>query len=291
MGVNRVLKRKWEQASSDTGEANCELFDISAELSKQLQRTVKMGSIFKVTKMSMTIDDGENHPINPDPSVAQIKGRIRFFQPTYGRIQAIKQARKTLVSHMTSEGIDYRKNKFWDFRFTPRAYSNYRNLDIHNIATLNGNDALALVQNGGQGTEIFTSYNSSVQPSEQVTSADFSTGLETRLDNSAGSTDFVLHEGTIHEGNWRLAYTGFEEMSIELLWDVQAGVYTWEYDPSPQQYLSILAGLVEFVIDEEYVAPSPNNLEFHWNIECSGWKSIYSPRKRKSRGRKRKSKK
>ncbi len=198
-------------------------------------------------------------------------------------------------------GINVHGNRHYDCRFPLGLTTQYVNgAEFLNQATIDGTNMLTLDTTAASVTdEVFTVYNSNIQP-DQTATVDFSAGFG--LPGSGTSTDFVLNEGEYYEGS--LVHNAeLEKESIPFLLSYGIDTTTntttavdMEWRPDPALYLAVLTGQFEVTIKS-----SPLNLSDYvidMAIHVSGWKSILgsgkkrrSSKKAKSNGPKRSSKK
>ena len=143
---------------------------------------------------------------------------MRYFQPTKGRCNALRDAYQMLRTQAKLQGVDLSANKLFDFRVLPRAKSNYlannsTDYEIYNTTTLDGVNELTMIEAADSGSEVFTQYNQGVVPTETVVSgSDFNSGLKTQLGTIVTQTDFVTNEGLIQSGNSLIADVKMEEI-------------------------------------------------------------------------------
>ena len=301
LGQIHTTAFNYEVSTGSTGTNSAFLCDGSAALSTQFNRNIRMMSIYKLVGADLVVQmpDGAA-PIGSTSDRMIVKGRMRYFQPTKGRCQALRDAYQQFRTMAKAQGVDPGKNKLFDFRIIPRPLSEYPvNLfaidnNIKNNSTLDGSSELCMT-GGATGVSVFDSYNEGVNPVDTlVTSADFASGLDTW--QSGTQTDFVLNEGTIQSGNPNIADLDMEEIPFELAYDSTARrVHTLNWRPDPALYLGILGGFVEIVLDEITADGSGTLVEgvemdiaLHW----AGWKSIVSrPKKNRRSSKKMTSKK
>jgi hypothetical protein len=273
------------------GESNAFLCDNSAKLSTQFNRNIRMMSTYKWVGADLVVQVPED--VNPTGNSDRVilKGRMRYFAPTKGRCQALRDAYQQLRAQAKIQGVDLSKNRQFDFRVTPRALSNYpcnvddgalpaptpNNEDIFNTSTLDGSTGLVMVE-GAAGVSVFEQYNTGVRPTDNTVA--YNSGLTTQAQSGVVQTDFVLNEGLIQSGNPNIADVEFEEIPFELSFDLTARrVYTLQWRPDPALYVSVLGGFVEIVIDEVEAAGATgglalNGIEMDISMHWAGWKSI-----------------
>lgn len=281
LGQIHTTAFNYEIPSTQIGITNAFLCDGSAALSKQFNRNIRMMSIYKLVGADLVVQVPDNI-IFGDSDRMIVKGRMRYFQPTKGRCQALRDSYQQFRSMAKAQGVNPSKNKLFDFRVVPRPLSNYPNNalfasnNILNTSTLDGTSELVMT-GGPTGVSVYDSYNEGVNPTDAtVTSGDFASGLDTW--QSGTQTDFVLNEGTIQSGNANIADLEMEEIPFELAYDTTARrVHTLNWRPDPALYIGILGGFVEIVLDEITADGSSTVVEgvemdvaLHW----AGWKSI-----------------
>lgn len=277
------------------GKSNAFLCDNSAALSKQFNRNIRMMQSFKWVGADLVVQLPELAVIGDDSTEVVVKGRMRYFAPTKGRCQALRDAYMQLRKQAQLQGVDLSKNRQFDFRVLPRPLDQYpantttgvptqpvNEYPILNTTTLNGTEELCMVE-GTSDVSVFETYNSGVRPNE--TNVAFSSGLQTQAQSGFVQTDFVINEGLIQGGNPNLADVEFEDIPFELAFNSEAErVYTLQWRPDPALYVSVLGGFIEIIIDEaNATGASVGNFQgfeidiaMHW----AGWKSIVRPPKK-----------
>lgn len=283
LGQIHTVDFNYETPQSGTGTGNAFLCDVSGALSKQFNRNIRMMSIYKLCGADLVVQLPEAALIQADKAI--VKGRMRYFQPTHGRCQALRDAYQQMRTMAKSQGVNISDNKLFDFRVLPRPFTEYApNITygpLVNLTTLDNSNELCMT-GGTTGVSVFDSYNENVNPVDpNITAADFGSGLDTW--QSGIQTDFVLEEGLIQSGNFRVADTVMEEIPFELAYDSTARrVHTLNWRPDPALYLGILGGWVEIVLDEITAdgasLPAVDGVEIDVSLHIAGWKSIVSPR-------------
>ncbi len=277
-------------ASGDLG-----LIDLPGKLSQQLQHRCRMMSIYKVVGIDIAIVGS---------GTAAVSGKLSYYAPTKGRVEALKKAWIAMKDMFKLKGIDYWNNLNYDFRppFSfPGAFllNGAQGSDFLNQASLEsvGGVPGALCLTGGAAgyNSIFDTYNDGIQPS-QTAAVDFSSGFNVIEAGTAG--DMVINEGEYIESWVPNAETDPEsipfQLSMDTLGDTSSGTFQWR--PDPALYLAVLTG--QIVID---IALSSESLvDLRLSVMVVGWKSImgeHRPRRRRSKkggkkhGRRRRSKK
>lgn len=283
LGQIHTLKFNYECASSYTGTNNAHLCDVSGKLTQQFNRQIRQMQNYKMVGVDLVAQLPEDTVFGADRVIC--KGRLRYFQPTKGRCDALRTAYHQVRSQMKDRGIDPSDNKGYDFRVLPRGASNYAtNLAFDNVAltnnsTLNGTKELAMTDNTASAFEVFDSHNANVRPQITAGTADFAEGLQTQIGTIVTATDFVLNDGEISEGNPNFADIAMEEIPFELAYDSTARRVTqFNWRPDPALYLSVLTGQVEIVLDEISTAGEGGTelpgIEIDCSIHIAGWKSI-----------------
>lgn len=300
LGQIHTTNFNFNALSTLVGEDQAFLCDNSAKLSTQFNRNIRMMQSYKWVGADLVVQLPENiNPTGTESTRVTVKGRMRYFAPTKGRCQALRDAYKQLRTQARVQGIDLSKNRQFDFRVLPRPLDQYprnvdsggaapeiNNEDILNTTTLNGTNELCMVE-GSAEVSVFEQYNLSVRPNE--TSAVFNPGLQTQAQAGVVQTDFVLNEGLIQGGNPNIADILFEEVPFELSYDLENyRTYTLQWRPDPALYVSVLGGFVEIVIDEMRAQGASggaiplNGVEMDVAMHWAGWKSIVNPPRSRS---------
>ena len=286
LGQIHTTKFNYEAADSYIGVNNAHLCDVAGKLTQQFNRQIRHMANYKIVGVDLVVQLPEDVP-NLDSDRVVLKGRLRYFQPTKGRCDAMRTAYQQLREEMRSRGIDPKDNKGYDFRVLPRAQSNYITNQVFdtealtNNSTLNGLTPLAMTDNSAAQFEVFDSHNANVRPQITAGTANFAEGLQTQIGTVVTATDFVLNDGEISEGNPNFADTVMEEIPFELAYDSTARrVAQFNWRPDPALYLSVLTGQMEIVIDECSAlgntggVGTSNGYEIDCAIHVAGWKSI-----------------
>lgn len=289
LGQIHTVRFNYEQAATATGSGTAHLCDVAGKLTGQFNRQCRHMANYKIVGFDIVAQLPEDVPTF-DSDRVMCKGRLRFFQPTKGRCDAMRTAYKQMRQQMKDQGVDPSDNLGYDFRVLPRSESNYASnlvfdtVALRNNSTLDGVTPLAMIDNGGTDFEIFASHNANVQPVINTTNP-YANGLRTqvgRLQAASGITpsDFVLNDGEISEGNPNFADVVMEEIPFELAYDSTARRVTqFNWRPDPALYLSVLTGQVEVVLDEISALGASGGLEndaieIDISIHVAGWKSI-----------------
>ena len=269
------------------------LIDLPGQLTNQLQTMVRMGNYFKVVGIDMSLRNIAGTAVL-DPQT--VSGTINYYAPTRGRCEAYKQAFRAVKKGMELQGINMRGNRHYDFRVPITLPSGTANgADFLNQATIDGTNTLTLDASAGSVTdEVFTVYNSNIQP-EQTATVDFAAGYG--LPGAPGTpTDFVLNEGEYYEGSLtRFASTDYESIPFQLSYGHDSGTNTatafeLEWRPDPALYLAVMTG--QFVISIDSSSSSTSDLLIDLAVHVSGWKSIMgNPDKKRSSKRRRRGRK
>jgi len=236
------------------------LLDIPAELTRKTNSMQRQGAGWHIGGIDITVQntDGGSAPLGNPGTYTQVAGKLRYYTPTKGRVEAYKAAYDTWRETLRQAGVT--PNRFTDFRVTPMGLTNYANPisaddqvypTTPNLVTLDGVRTLACHSNGGQGYEIFLNWNAQQAYNPITTTQLQSTGLYSRTDaNSGGQTDFLLEEEVLMTG-WNLdAETDYTEIPFVASFDNENNVYSWHWDPSPNAYLSVFCGWFEIFLDE-----------------------------------------
>jgi len=276
------------------------LCDSSAKLSTQFQRNIRMMSTYKWVGADLVVQLPENiNPSGDESTQVLVKGRMRYFAPTKGRCNALRDSYQQFKEIAKSQAVNPMKNKLFDFRVLPRQKTRYAlNLlgpndeDLFNLTTLDGTNELSMIDGaissapGTSGTEVFEQYNVGIVPTEgTVTGDDFNAGLRTQLGTIVAQTDFVLSEGLIQEGNSNLADIEMEVIPFTLSYDsTDFRTTSLQWRPDPALYISVLGGFVEIIIDEVSADGATGTgkiegVEMDISLHWAGWKSIVQPPK------------
>ncbi len=278
----------------DTGTGTHEL-DLSGELSKQLQRLIRQGNMFKVVGIDLTAAE-----FGGNGGGVSMNGYLRYWAPTRGRCAAYRKAFDAMRTAMNLQGINMTDNAQYDFRvlFNDRAKTT-----LPNAAALDGTNPLVLfdgqenLPSNPSLTGVFNVYNRGVAPatSESAT-PDFAAGFNT-MGVQTSPTDFVLNDSILWSGNEDHADTEYESIPFQLAYspDSDDTAFTMQWRPDPALYLAVLTGMFQVNIEEVSFNGDATAFELSLAVHVSGWKSIMGnpdkKKKRSSRGRRRKSRK
>jgi len=263
------------------------LIDLPGILTNQLQTMVRQGQYFKVVGIDMTCSD----LVGAQGEVA-VAGVLRYYAPTRGRCAAYKNAYHAVRKGMELQGINIRGNRHYDFRVPMGLTTGYLNgASFLNQATIDGTNMLTLDATAGSVTdEVFTVYNSNIQP-EQTATVAFSTGFG--LPGGAGTTtDFVLNEGEYYEGSM----TPFAEIvSEEIPFSISFGqdgaqglssTMPLQWRPDPALYLAVLTGQIEIDVQDINDSVPGTFVQLEVAVHVAGWKSIMGTHGKKRTSRK-----
>lgn len=266
------------------------LIDLPGQLTQQLQRMVRMNQYFKVVGIDMAA--------RPIPGASTLEplafaGVIEYYAPNIGRCNAIKQAYRAIRKGMDLMGINLHGNRHYDCRIPITDPATCVNgAAFLNQATIDGTNVLTLDESAASATDnVFTVYNSNIQPADSLPSVNFSEGYGLP-GTTAIATDFVLNEGELYKGSLvHHAANVKESIPFQLSFgqDTTSNTSTvveLEWRPDPAFYLAVLSGqLIVKLVDSETLADYRIDLAVH----VSGWKSILGDHKRKRRSKKGKS--
>lgn len=307
MGLIHTPTYKLEAGTAMVNGFPC-LLDLSSEITRSNNRMCKQMSNFKIQGITIQVDpdEGGSGILGQDGTYVTVKGRLRYLKPTRGRIAALKKGRAAWFNARKSDGLTW--NKHQDFRITPQSITAYTNMlngvdnqtfpSIPNISTLNGSTGLACFANSGSGFELFTNHNDGLLSYSQSTANLFDEGLTTRLDTVAGDTDFTRNEEILITDTANHASDDYEYIPFSCSYSDAGQITNWSWTPSPNQYLSVLCGWFEILLDEiDTDADSDLNseiLDLEIQFIVSGWSSISKRKKSRrygvSAGKKRKMK-
>lgn len=266
-------------------EADDDMFiiDLPGELSKQLQHHVRQGNYFKMVGLDMTVSDFNT----PGDTGGQISGFIDYFVPTRGRCAAYRNAFAAMRTAMKNQGIQMSTNSAYDFRVSLTDPSDYNNTFL-NVASLDGDDALALIDAKAQSADVFRVHNASLDPIQQGTPT-FQSGFNT-LGVQNTPTDFVLDEGDLgFTGNPLYASGTMESIPFQLSYspgstDISVSL---QWRPDPALYIAVMCGLLRVRVDELDLDGEANSLRLDIAVHVAGWKSIMgSPDKKRRKSNK-----
>ena len=291
--LGQIHTVNYELAGPGVPAAGKFLIDLPGQLTSQLQTMVRMGNYFKVVGIDMSLRNiGGTAVLDPQT----VSGTINYYAPTRGRCEAYKQAFRAVRKGMELQGINMRGNRHYDFRVPITEPSSCLNgAEFLNQATIDGTNNLTLDGSAGSVTdEVFTVYNSNIQP-EQTATVDFAAGYG--LPGAPGTpTDFVLNEGEYYEGSLtRNASLDYESIPFQLSYGHDsttntATAFELEWRPDPALYLAVLTG--QFVIEIDSSSSSSSDLMIDLAVHVSGWKSIMgNPGKKRSSKRRRRGRK
>ena len=263
--------------------------DLPLELSRQLQRMIRQGNMFKVVGVDLSLSNlvaGQG---------GQVSGKIRYFAPTRGRCEAYRAAFAAMRNAMSNQGItNLSDNAQYDFRVkindetsagTPVVFANQ--------ATLDGTNGLCLVNSSVPTASVFDIHNRMVAPiTDPGTPAGdlFAAGYNT-LGVQATPTDFVLNDVIQYTGNHDSASTEMEFIPFTLSWTPGSTdiATNFQWRPDPALYLAIMTGQFQVFFENVDLDSGAAALELNVSVMVSGWKSIMgNPDKKSRRSRKKK---
>lgn len=262
------------------------LVDLPGQLTNQLQHMVRQGQYFKCVGIDMTCQD----LVGAQGEVA-VSGVIRYYAPTKGRCAAYKTAYRATRKAMELQGINIRGNRHYDFRVPIGATSGYVNgATFLNQVTFDGTNQLTLDASAGSVTDqVFTVYNSNVQPEQGGTAVDFSAGFGFPGATGGSATDFVLNEGKYWEGSSTpFAEVTKEEIPFSIAFGQDgaqglSSTMTMQWRPDPALYLAVLTGQFEIVCEDINDSVPGTAITLEIAVHVAGWKSIMgSGNKRRS---------
>jgi hypothetical protein len=288
--LGQIHTVNYELGAPGVPAASSFLIDLPGQLTSQLQTMCRMGCYYKVVGIDMALRNIAGTSVL-DPQ--NVSGRILYYAPTRGRCEAYKQAFRAVKKGMELQGINTRGNRHYDFRVPITLPSCVANgAEFLNAATIDGTNNLTLDASAGSVTdEVFTVYNSNIQP-EQTATVDFSAGYG--LPGSGSGTDYVLNEGEYYEGTMtRFASLDFESIPFQLSYGQDsttntATAFEMEWRPDPALFLAVMTG--QFVVEIDSSSSSTADLIIDMAIHVSGWKSIMVNPDKKRRSSKRSSK-
>lgn len=295
---------------ADLGNGEVAILDLSAELTRKMQRMVRQGQIFKLVGIDMAMQD------KTDNEDGQATGYFQYMLPTKGRCDAWRTAFFAVQKWRKIQGIPANYN--YDFRIgfndvynDPTGYS----LQTRRAPFGTGDDAgqtipnqafLEIASNGdGQGlcmisptansaTSIFDVHNLGIEYNDGATAPSFGYGWTPYFPTSnVQDMDFVINEHALLVTNpkgpqyaslipdtipWSVAYA---DKSTD------GAVQTWKWRPVTGEYVPIMLGLLELHVDD---VSNADKMSIIINIHLAGWKPILQ-RKKRRKSRRRKSRK
>lgn len=275
------------------------LIDLPGQLTEQLQHMVRMMSSFKVVGIDLAIDPA----VATNDISASISGRLEYFAPTKGRVEALKMAYHSVRRMMKLSGVKATNSASYDFRpcFTDPLVGGYDNVqngaDFPNQASIEDNGLATCLVRGGGSSNIFALYNQGILPRDVIgTPTFFEDGFAIGLRTNVQSADFVLNETTTLQNNshptaselpetipFDIAYSspssGVAVVADELMWR-----------PDPALYLSVLTGQFLLHIDsisalDSAGADLTTDISLSADFHVAGWKGILGNKKRRSKRR------
>ncbi len=264
------------------------ILDLPGQLSKILQHRVRAMSYFKVVGIDMAIVG----------SAGTLTGRLKYYAPTKGRVEALKQAWHATRDMLKLNGVKYWNNLNYDFRPIMTDPSNYtignaEGSDFLNQASLEavgGVPGPLCLTDGPAGYKtVFDTYNEGIQPAQSA-AIDFSSGFNVIEVGTAG--DMVLNEGE-YLASWVPDAQVLPEvipwsLSVDYTDDGSTTDFiasTWNWRPDPALYLAVLTGQIELECLGSS-ASAEGNMDLSISIMVSGWKSIMGSDKKRRRSTK-----
>jgi len=258
--------------------------DVSADLTRQLQRMIRQGQYYKLVGIDMGINAGEF-----DHDGAILTGKLLYFSPTRGRCMAYRNAYKAATAVMRDQGINYRADDMYDFRVAFDEEAALITPPFPNVATLDGINPLVFRAGTNPQQNIFTVHNSNIAPASSIQTSPIPFGTY------GNTSDFRLNEEQPFSGNADAAHVSPEFIPWSAAYDAnnEEFVVTLDWRPDPALYLAIMAGLFRIQVDSGDFNDA-NSIVMEWAFHIAGWKSIMGnpdkkkkTSKRSSGGRKR----
>ncbi len=261
------------------------IMDLPGQLSEQLQHRVRMLSTFKVVGIDMAITG----------SAGSLTGVIKYFAPTKGRVESLKQAWKACKDMLDLNGVKYWNNLNYDFRPIFSNPANYtlngalgseflNQASLESVAGAPG--SLCLIDGPAGYKTVFDTYNEGIQPAQTAVVA-FSSGFQTIETGTAG--DMVLNEGE-YINSW-LPQAEVEpevipwSLGIDFVspaTDATTSATTWMWRPDPALYLAVLTGQLEIECTGSS-AGAEGNMDLSVGVMVAGWKGVLHHRKKSRR--------
>ena len=276
------------------------LIDLPGQLTEQLQHMVRMMSSFKVVGIDLALDPF----IAQDDISASMSGRLEYFAPTKGRVEALKMAYNSVRRMMKLSGVKPSNAVSYDFRpcFTDPLVTGFDNVqngaDFPNQASIEDNGLATCLIRGGGSSNIFALYNQGIIPRDTIgTPTFFEDGFDIGLRTTAASKDWTLNEQTTLQN---LSHPTAGEIPEVIPFDVAysspdgtlpggravvADELMWR--PDPALYLSVLTGQFLLRIDSLSAVDSAgvdktNAISLAADFHVAGWKGILGNTKRRS---------
>lgn len=253
------------------------LVDLPGQLSAQLQHMVRNNNIFKLVGIDISASDSVG-----TGATTGVTGKIQYFAPTRGRIDAIKDAYKATRNAMHVQGINVSGNLNYDWRAPISDPATMLNgATYFNRASLEGGLDLCLHDPPAGAQGVFEVYNANIQPAQTAVVA-FDSGFAV-----FGSTeDYVTTPGEyLNAGGDLFADEDLEEIPFSVVYSDAATGATqdFEWRPDPALYLAILTG--QLIVRAEQVtdtgAGSFVTLDMAFHV--AGWKSFMGSHKKNGR--------
>ena len=298
LGQIHTVNYQLNNAASGLAATQSFLIDLPGELTKQLQHMVRMMSSFKVVGIDLALDPF----VGQDNITASMSGKLQYFAPTKGRVEALKMAYHSVRRMMKLSGVDPSNNASYDFR-PPLVDPLVTGLDnvqngasMNNQASIEDNGLATCLVRGGGSSNIFGLYNQGILPRDAVGAPTFmEAGFDIGLRSNADSSDWTLREYvTLQNLSHPTASEEFEVIPFDVAYSspdgtglrsVVADEFLWR--PDPALYLSVLTGQFLLTIDSIAAFDSAgtdktNSISLSADFHVAGWKGILGNKKRRS---------
>ncbi len=277
------------------------LIDLPGQLTEQLQHMVRMMSNFKVVGIDMSFGPIQNAG-GTNLSACSMSGKLQYYAPTKGRVEACKAAYTSVRRMMKMAGVHPTHAITYDFRpliWDPAGLLN--SADVPNWASVEDNGLATCLANGPGSTNVFGIYNQGILPRQAVGAApNFQQGFDTGLRSNAASADWTLNEKVILEAMTDpIASEELEYIPFELSYTASEGTAGIAIDdgllwrPDPALYLSILTGQIIIDVEESQATGDPEEplepidlTELEVAVHVAGWKGFLGSDKKRRRSKK-----
>lgn len=306
LGQIHTVSQTFDNVGYSLAPGNQLLIDLPGELTRQLQHMCRMMANYKVVGIDMSF--GPN--LNAGPLTASLSGYVKYFAPTKGRVEACKQAYKSVRRMMKLSGVSPTHAITYDFRpliSDPASFEN--GSEIGNQASIEDNGLATCLVSGPPGSSnVFGIYNQGIIPRDTAgTFTSFEEGFDIGLRTNAAGADWTLNERVYLEAlTDPTASESLEAIPFELTYssaDTTNQIATsdnMEWRPDPALYLSVLTGQLIIAVEDsaaidENGDDAMNSTELEVAVHVAGWKGFLGSGKKrrhskkggKSHGRKR----
>lgn len=287
------------------------LMDISADLTRRLQRMVRQGSIFKLVGIDISASTDE--PIVPGTDVqTACAGVLKFYTPTKGRCDAWRNAFFAVQKWRKIQGCPPNYN--YDFRVGFDANTEIQGFEVwgdyptpnqafieHYANDMEESSAQGLFLTNSYATDsyqsLFDVWNMGIEMQDGSAAPRFGMGWQPYAPDPSNKfdVDFVKNESALLVTNPKgPQYASLEKTEIGFTVgfsedaDVVSITSPWQWRPVANEYVPVLCGLIELMTLDSL--ENQQDCDLHITLYISGWKSIL-PRRKKRKSKKSKKKK